>query len=321
MRLAYRSGYLLYKYMPKAAEKDGAAGSADGTRELRHGRMTVIFCDAAEDGRLHHFILGFEKFSGGSKYDEKDQLARYYDQMKQQIMENGDYMDALMETAQAVYTVDLTNDVLDKMFFHDNVPEFDVKAETPMSYDAYCMQQSRFITEDTLESYRIVDSSEKLLGRFENGEKQVAVEYQEKNQAGRLVWLQKTVLMTRETVYNSDSGEEMHVVRGFIMFKDTSEFHKKEEAEKKRLQTAFDEADSASRAKTEFLNRMSHDIRTPINGIMGMLDIIKKNRGDREKTDECLEKIHLSTALGAGDIMTVYEHFLLLNEQCPYNEY
>lgn len=43
------------------------------------------------------------------------------------------------------------------------------------------------------------------------------------------------------------------------------------------------------------MNRMSHDIRTPINGIMGMVDIIRKNRNDWEKVDDSLEKIRLST--------------------------
>ncbi len=265
--------------------------------ELRHGRITVLFCDAAEDGRLHHFIMGFEKFRNISSdsSDEKAQFARYYDQIRHQIAESGDYMEALVQSAEAVYTVDLTNDIINNMFFHTDHPEFAIEAVTPASYDIYCMRQSRFVTEETLESYRIVDSSEKLLGRFENGEKQVTVEFQEEGREGRLIWLQKTVLMTRETVYDSDTGDERSIVRGMIMFKDTSEFHEKAEAEKKRLQTAFDEADSASRAKTDFLNRMSHDIRTPINGIMGMLDIIKKNRDDHTKTDECLEKIHLST--------------------------
>ena len=292
---------LIYVYRPEESGLTPVTGGDAGSSadpELRHGRMTVIFCDASEDGSLHHFILGFEKFQNSSRaiHDEKDQLTRYYDQMKQQIMENGNYMDALMETAQAVYTVDLTNDILDRMFFHTNVPEIDVEAETPLSYNEYCMRQSRFITEETLESYRIVDSSEKLIGRFKDGDKQVTVEYRERGRSDRLIWLQKTVLMTRETVYDSDSGKESQIVRGLIMFKDTSAFHEKEEAEKKRLQTAFDEADSASRAKTDFLNRMSHDIRTPINGIMGMLDIIRKNRGDSAKMDECLEKINVSTA-------------------------
>ena len=67
--------------------------------------------------------------------------------------------------------------------------------------------------------------------------------------------------------------------------KNTSVFHEKEQQERERLQVAFEEADSASKAKTEFLNRMSHDIRTPINGIMGMLEIIRKNREDHARVE------------------------------------
>lgn len=52
----------------------------------------------------------------------------------------------------------------------------------------------------------------------------------------------------------------------------------------------MDEATLANKAKTEFLSRMSHDIRTPINGVMGMLEIIKKNREDHERVDDCLER-------------------------------
>ena len=81
-----------------------------------------------------------------------------------------------------------------------------------------------------------------------------------------------------------------------ILFRDTSEFHSREEREKIQLQDAFRAADSASRAKTEFMNRMSHDVRTPINGIMGMLDIIRKNRQDEAKVDDCLDKINLSAS-------------------------
>ena len=40
---------------------------------------------------------------------------------------------------------------------------------------------------------------------------------------------------------------------------------------------ALRKAEEASVAKTEFLSNMSHDIRTPINGIMGMLDIAEDN--------------------------------------------
>ena len=41
---------------------------------------------------------------------------------------------------------------------------------------------------------------------------------------------------------------------------------------------------------------MSHDIRTPINGVMGMLEIIRKNREDHARVDDCLEKIQISSS-------------------------
>lgn len=64
------------------------------------------------------------------------------------------------------------------------------------------------------------------------------------------------------------------------------------------LQTeqALQKAEAAGRAKTEFLSNMSHDIRTPMNGIMGMLDIARENLDDKEKVDECLGKMQ-----GAAD--------------------
>ena len=146
-----------------------------------------------------------------------------------------------------------------------------------------------------MENYCIVDSSEKLLERFRNGAKQVTVEYQENGSNGEPEWLQKTVLMSQDTLYDEKVGREMTVVHGIILFKNTSVFHEKEQKEKERLKVAYEEADLVSKAKTEFLNRMSHDIKTPINGVMGMLEIIRRNMDDRERVEECLGKIQLST--------------------------
>lgn len=263
---------------------------------VHRGRVILRFLDATENGRLHHFILGQERFrdSRQNQVDEKQELIRYYEQMKQSILENSNYVDALMETAEAVYTVDLTNDCLENAFYHVKRESIIINREMPCSYDAYCRERSQKVTDDTLESYRIMDSSEKLLKRFREGDKQITVEYREEKQDGRMIWLQKTILMSQELLYDRETGKEHSAVHGIILFKNTSEFHKKEEEEKERLQKAVQEADAESKAKTDFMNRISHDIRTPINGIMGMLEILRKNAHNPEKMEECMDKIQVS---------------------------
>ncbi|MBR4462941.1 MAG: response regulator [Erysipelotrichaceae bacterium] len=63
----------------------------------------------------------------------------------------------------------------------------------------------------------------------------------------------------------------------------------------KRLQIAVTEAESANKAKTDFLSTMSHDIRTPMNAIIGLTAIAEKNLGDVESTGENLRKISLAS--------------------------
>ena len=58
-----------------------------------------------------------------------------------------------------------------------------------------------------------------------------------------------------------------------------------------KLADAAEKAEAASAAKTVFLSNMSHDIRTPINGIMGMLAIAQKEKDVPDKVQECLDKI------------------------------
>lgn len=57
---------------------------------------------------------------------------------------------------------------------------------------------------------------------------------------------------------------------------------------------AKEAAEYANKAKSEFLSNMSHDIRTPMNAIVGMTSIAKGHIDDKEKIEECLKKISLS---------------------------
>lgn len=80
------------------------------------------------------------------------------------------------------------------------------------------------------------------------------------------------------------------IVITMIAKTDKQLMRQKDEANK-LLQKAAEEANSANQAKSDFLSHMSHDIRTPINGIMGMTDIALKNIGNQDKVYDCLNKI------------------------------
>lgn len=95
----------------------------------------------------------------------------------------------------------------------------------------------------------------------------------------------------------------LFTLSAFFMYRYRSQMlHQKEEKEReetyrKSLQEEARRADAANVAKTEFLQRMSHDIRTPINGIIGMLAVAKRYPDDLKKQDECREKISKASQL------------------------
>ena len=64
----------------------------------------------------------------------------------------------------------------------------------------------------------------------------------------------------------------------------------------KKLRVMAKEAEAASKAKTDFLSTMSHDIRTPMNAIIGLTTIAEKKLDDREAVEESLRKISLASS-------------------------
>lgn len=68
-----------------------------------------------------------------------------------------------------------------------------------------------------------------------------------------------------------------------------------EQRHRQIIEDALRQAERASKAKTAFLNSMSHDIRTPLNAIMGFTQMAAASLEDREKITRCLEKIEISS--------------------------
>ena len=76
-----------------------------------------------------------------------------------------------------------------------------------------------------------------------------------------------------------------------IANRDVTEEKERELAARRQAEKAAEQARRANAAKTDFLRRMSHDVRTPINGIRGMVEISRHYPGDEQKQEECRQKI------------------------------
>ncbi len=81
-----------------------------------------------------------------------------------------------------------------------------------------------------------------------------------------------------------------------VYLKSRERLSKQQKESTRLLELAAKEANRANRAKTELMAHISHDIRTPIGGVMGMTNIARRSIDDKEKVEDCLDKIEESSA-------------------------
>ncbi len=93
-------------------------------------------------------------------------------------------------------------------------------------------------------------------------------------------------LQVRVAFVHDPDGKEVAV----IGTRNVDDLIRKEKMQEAALQAACEAAEAASRAKSEFLSHMSHDIRTPMNGIIGMTAIAAANIHDPQRVSDCLKK-------------------------------
>ncbi|MDY2922492.1 MAG: ATP-binding protein [Eubacterium sp.] len=102
---------------------------------------------------------------------------------------------------------------------------------------------------------------------------------------GEKRWVQNVIL----------PGEKEQSRYAIVFLRDITKEREQEILSRRVLEEAYDEAEKANRAKTKFLTNMSHDIRTPMNAIVGLTAIAGANLSKPEKVEECLNKITVSS--------------------------
>lgn len=142
---------------------------------------------------------------------------------------------------------------------------------------------ARFILEESLEDYRAVVNTGYLKERFEQGEMEVNIDYWGQASPEQQMCVRQSFIMTRD----NDTGDIMVMV----VSKEITEQVCKQREQTQALEDALMQAQHANRAKTTFLSNMSHDIRTPMNAIIGFTTIAVSHIDNKDQVRDCLQKV------------------------------
>ena len=143
-----------------------------------------------------------------------------------------------------------------------------------------------FVCEEYREKISILIDRERLVEKLEKCGS-FSLNYSIKNENGEIRFKNLTVLAT-----------DLRLGKICFARKDITETVEQERKSKAELEQALAAAEKASRAKGAFLSSMSHDIRTPMNAIIGFAEIIAQNTGDKETVERSVQKI-----LKSGDVL------------------
>ncbi len=190
----------------------------------------------------------------------------------------------------ASYYIDLEADTFRSITQKKEVGE--VLGEEINCTEGFRRYAEHFIHPEDRQEYLETMNCENLRKSLSGQHSVIAVEYRKiKDENGKdtdeNAWIRGNVILAE-----SRNGEAIRVL---YVAQDVTESKQKEERERNMLKEACDAANHANASKSEFLSRMSHDIRTPMNAIIGMTSIAGAHLDDRDRVSDCLSKITVSS--------------------------
>lgn len=189
----------------------------------------------------------------------------------------------------AIYDIDLEADTFYPIAQRKEVGDA-LGGETSFT-EAVRIYSENFVHPDFFAEYVEKMDRQNLLKRLSAERPSIAVEYRRKKSGSGKVpeadgWDRATVVVSE--------FENEKPVKALYALQDVTEVKRREEMEHEMLREACEAANRANASKSEFLSRMSHDIRTPMNAIIGMTAIAGAHLDDQERIMDCLNKITVS---------------------------
>lgn len=217
-----------------------------------------------------------------------DELERVNRELKRTLSRQNQYQKAILNNAYVFFEVDLTTDTFISAagqsedgstadFFESiGIPEFHKYSEF-LHYWA-----DNLILEEKQKFLETFDR-EQLVQCYESGQPERVLELQTLDKLGRCRFFRFMMLIGK--------NESNNEIIALAVAKDITEAK-----EKRRLfQMALQEANAANVAHQTFLDSISHDVRTPLNSIIGFTELIKNDHSDEDKLMRYLENIRISS--------------------------
>ena len=239
--------------------------------------------------------------------------------LRKSLSEEEQYRQAIISEALFVFNVNVSRNVIEDDFYkiasekHTAILPL-VGMQAPCNADAFFGRWGeQKVSREDREAYDRCINMRYLKEAYERGETELVLEYETRIDEDEPVILRHTILLIRDNA----SGD----IVAMNNLKDITAQRKKERETRKALMDAYEAANRASSAKTDFLSRMSHDIRTPMNAIIGMTAIAGTHLQEPEKMAECLGKItsaskHLLAIINEVlDMSKIESGTLSLNEE------
>ncbi|MBO2516229.1 MAG: hypothetical protein CW338_02990 [Clostridiales bacterium] len=212
---------------------------------------------------------------------------------KMQQRSSAEYMnviDAISSSFSSIYLVDLVTG--GTVVFRDPAPYEDLICTLNGEKDEFSKKLELLIGHDCYEQDRPLMHREVRLEQIRENlvsQDRYAVRFR-KAHDNEARWHEMLV-------FAMERGDGGMPLRAVIAFTDVNDSVQKEQETQDALKQALGMAESANNAKTTFLFNMSHDIRTPMNAIIGFTNMAKKHIDDPGKVMDCLNKTQQSSNL------------------------
>ena len=198
------------------------------------------------------------------------------------------YQIAIMSNSLCSFEFNLTRNLMEKSIIRtidgQKISLLErVGLTVPCKASEYFEKSRQFVLAESLENYSAIVNTENLAKCFEQGDREVIAEYWEESSGQGQMCVRQSFFMTQD----DDTGDIMVMV----VSKDITEQVRKQREQTQALQDALMQAQHANRAKTTFLSNMSHDIRTPMNAIIGFSTIAVSHIDNKEQVLDCLQKV------------------------------